>query len=86
MDHKTKRMAEAMGLTDHSPAAFIREIERILDDIGIPHSLAEINVPEDCAKRISHKALEDSAAATNPRAATAGEVKALIEEAISKAR
>ena len=32
-----------MGLTDHSPAAFIREIERILDEIGIPHSLAEIN-------------------------------------------
>jgi alcohol dehydrogenase class IV len=86
MDHKTKRMAEAMGLTDHSPAAFIREIERILDEIGIPHSLAEINVPEDCAERISHKALEDSAAATNPRAATAGEVKALIGEAISKAR
>ena len=67
MDHKTKRMAEAMGLTDHSPAAFIREIECILDEIGIPHSLAEINVPEDCAERISHKALEDSAAATNPR-------------------
>ena len=86
MDHKTKRMAEAMGMTETSPAAFIREVERILDDIGIPHALAEINVPDDCAERISHKALEDSAAATNPRAATAGEIKMLIEEAISKAR
>ena len=86
MANKTKRMAEAMGMKEHSPDAFTREIERILDEIGIPHSLAAIDVPEECAERISHKALEDSAAATNPRAATAGEIRTLIEEAISKAR
>ena len=42
--------------------------------------------PDECAERISRKALEDSAAATDPRTATAGEIKMLIEEAITKAR
>lgn len=86
MNHKTTRMAQAMGIAEESPAAFIREIEQILDEIGIPPSLADINVPDECAERISRKALEDSAAATNPRTATAGEIKMLIEEAITKAR
>jgi len=83
---KNVDVIQGWGMTETSPTAFICEIERILDEIGIPHSLAAIDVPDECAERISHKALEDSAAATNPRAATAGEIRMLIEEAISKAR
>ena len=66
--------------------AFIAEIERLLDEIGIPKGLGEINVPMDCAERISHKALLDSAAGTNPRKATAAEVKEMIETSITGAR
>ena len=75
-----------MGMDDHSPAAFINEIEARLDEVNIPKSLSEIGVPIDCAQRIAEKALLDSAYATNPRKAEVAEVKALIEAAITKAR
>jgi alcohol dehydrogenase class IV len=86
MDEKVRRMAEAMEISDHSVAGFIAAIEVILDEIQIPKSLSEIGVPIDCAERIAIKALKDSAAKTNPRSASLGEVRELIEIAIKKAR
>jgi alcohol dehydrogenase class IV len=86
MDEKVRRMAEAMEISDHSVAGFIAAIEVILDEIRIPKSLSEIGVPIDCAERIAIKALKDSAAKTNPRSASLGEVRELIEIAIKKAR
>ena len=86
MDEKVRRMAEAMEISDHSVTGFIAAIEAILDEIRIPKSLGEIGVPIDCAERIAVKALKDSAAKTNPRSASLGEVRELIEIAIKKAR
>ena len=86
MDEKVRRMAEAMEISDHSVAGFIAAIEVILDEIRIPKSLSEIGVPIDCAERIAIKALKDSAAKTNPRSASLGEVSELIEIAVKKAR
>ena len=86
MDEKVRRMAEAMEISDHSVTGFIAAIEAILDEIRIPKSLSEIGVPIDCAERIAVKALKDSAAKTNPRSASLGEVRELIEIAIKKAR
>mgnify|MGYP000427283337 FL=1 len=86
MEPKVKRMADVMGLQDASVDAFIAEIERLLDDINIPRSLSEIGIPADCATRIAEKALQDSAAGTNPRTASITEMRTLIETAIAKAR
>jgi len=86
LEAKVKRMAEAMEMKDHDIAAFISRIEAMLDEIGIPKALAEIDVPLDCAARIAGKTLLDSAAATNPRKASAAEVQHLIETAITQAR
>ena len=86
MDEKVRRMAEAMEISDHSVEGFIAAVEAILDEIRIPKSLSEIAVPIDCAERIAVKALKDSAAKTNPRSASLGEVRELIEIAIKKAR
>ena len=86
MEHKVKRMADAMGLTDASVDAFIVEVERILNDINIPRSLNEIGVPADCASRIAEKAMQDSAAGTNPRTASRAEMELLVESALAKAR
>ncbi|MFD1160592.1 iron-containing alcohol dehydrogenase [Roseovarius aestuarii] len=86
MEDKVPRMADAMGLGDASVEGFIAEIERILDDIGIPHALNEIGVPADCAGRIAEKAMLDSAAGTNPRTASPEEMRTLVETAIAKAR
>ena len=86
MDDKVKRMADAMGLREHSTEAFIAELERLLDDIEIPRSLSEIGVPEDCAQRIAEKAIKDSAAGTNPREASVEQIRELTQAAITQAR
>lgn len=86
MEDKVKRMADAMGLGDASVAAFITEVERMLDDINIPRSLGDIGVPVDCAARIAEKALQDSAAGTNPRAASLDQMRSLVQTVIVKAR
>jgi alcohol dehydrogenase class IV len=83
---KVIRMSQMMGLTDTSNEAFIAAVEKMLDDIEIPSSLAEVGVPADCAQRIAEKAIQDSAAVTNPRPATVAEIRKLTEEAIAKAR
>ena len=79
-------MADAMGLKNVSNDAFIAEIERILDYLNIPRSLSEIGVSEDCVDRIAKKAMQDSAAGTNPRPASLSQMQTLIEIAIMKAR
>ncbi|WP_282611428.1 iron-containing alcohol dehydrogenase, partial [Pelagibius sp. Alg239-R121] len=86
MEEKVKRMAGVMGLEDTTVDGFIAEIEHRLEDIGIPRSLSEIGVPADCSGRIAEKALLDSAAATNPRSASAEQLQCLIETAITRAR
>ena len=83
---KVKRMANVMQISEDTDTAFIAHIEAILDDIEIPKSLAEINVPMSCADRIAEKAFFDSAASTNPRKANLNEMRQLIETAIIKAR
>ena len=85
-EEKIRRMAEAMGLIDTSTEAFINHVERLLDEIGIPKSLAEIDVPMDCAARIAEKAMEDSATGTNPRTASVDDIRILTETAIAGAR
>jgi len=86
MEDKVKRMADAMGTETASVESFVAHVERFLAEIGIPRSLAEIGVPGDCALRIAEKALQDSAAATNPRRASVKDVRDLVETAIVAAR
>jgi alcohol dehydrogenase class IV len=85
-EHKVKRMAQAMDLSDHSADALIIEVERILDEIDIPKSLGSIGVPADCSQRIAEKAILDSAADTNPRTSSVEEIRVLIETSIAQAR
>jgi alcohol dehydrogenase class IV len=86
MEAKVQRMADAMDLENTSVDSFISEIERMLDDINIPRSLGDIGVPTECAARIAEKALQDSAAGTNPRPASLNEMRDLVENAIARAR
>lgn len=86
LDDKAIRMADAMGIEDRSVEGLVRAVDSMLDEIEIPRSLGEIGVPGDCAGRIARKAIQDSAAATNPRRATVAEISGLVATAISRAR
>jgi alcohol dehydrogenase class IV len=83
---KVPAMAQAMGLEDTSFDAFHAHICGLLDQIGIPKTLADIGVPADCAPRIAAKAIQDSAAGTNPRALTVEEIVPVIVEAVTTGR
>ena len=83
---KVTPMAQAVGLQDTSFEAFHGWVCALLDDLSIPRSLSEIDVPADCANRIAEKALQDSAAGTNPRACSVEEVEAVIHQALTKGR
>lgn len=83
---KVQRMAQAMGLADTSPEAFVAVVENLLDQLDIPRGLSEIGVPEDCAARIAAKAMRDSAAGTNPRISTLDEMQALVLQSVRAAR
>ena len=56
------------------------------DEVYIPRSLSEISVPKGCEERIARKALLDSAARTNPRAASLAEMRLLVKTSLNKAR
>ncbi|MBC8240037.1 MAG: iron-containing alcohol dehydrogenase [Alphaproteobacteria bacterium] len=86
MESKVKRMAQTMGLEETSVDGFVAKIGKMLDDINTPRSLSEIGITADCAARIAEKALQDSAAGTNPRTASITEMRTLVETAIAKAR
>ncbi len=83
---KVPLMAEAMGLEDKSFESFYAAVCDVLDTLDIPKTLADIAVPMDCAAAIAAKAIQDSAATTNPRQATVAEIQGIIEIALTQGR
>jgi alcohol dehydrogenase class IV len=79
-------MAEAMGLEDTSFDAFYASICQMLNQLQIPNTLIEIGVPADCAATIAARAIQDSAAATNPRQVTVQEIQSVIETTLNQGR
>jgi alcohol dehydrogenase class IV len=83
---KIPQMCDAMDVGDKSFDGFYRAVCEMLDSLGIPLTLADIGVPADCAAVIAEKAIQDSAATTNPRVASVAEIQSIIERAISHGR
>lgn len=79
-------LAQAAGVEDVTFEGFEGWVCGLLDEIGIPRTLAEIGVPKGCSAAIAAKAVQDSAAGTNPRTATVEQVAAVIEEAMARGR
>jgi alcohol dehydrogenase class IV len=86
MPKSTEKMAKAIDLKTTSMESFIEHTEKMLDDFKIPKSLAEINVPKNCAHRIAKKAMQDSAAQTNPKSISLEQLENIINTVIVKAR
>ena len=56
--------------------AMYEVIVKRLDELAIPTTLGALDVPRDAASRLAAKAIQDSAAGTNPREATLAEREA----------
>ena len=86
LTEKIAPMCQALGVPNASFENFYNRIGLILDEVGIPLNLTEIGVPTDCAPSIAAKALQDSAAKTNPRVPKQAEIEAVIECALRSDR
>ena len=83
---KVVPMAQAMNIEDRSFEGFYQGVCGRLDRLAIPRTLADIGVPADCAAAIAAKAVQDAAAATNPRQATVPEIERIVETALAHGR
>ena len=86
IDNKSRTMARAMQLERTSFEGLYAYVCNRLDEASIPKSLADIGVQADCSQRIAEKAIQDAAAATNPRSATLEEITLVMESALSQGR
>ena len=86
IETKVGPMAQAMGLRDTDFKSFYGHICTMLDALEIPKTLVDINVPNDCTKRIALKALKDSAAETNPRPLSSETMEHVVADALQKGR
>jgi alcohol dehydrogenase class IV len=86
INEKIEPLAQAMGLADTSFDAFYTQVCDFLDQVGIPKNLTDIGVPSDCANRIAEKAVQDSAAGTNPVALTVEDVRNVVTQALTNGR
>lgn len=79
-------MCQAMGLPGADFQTFYQAVCDLLDRCDIPRSLADLGVSADRVDSIAAKAMTDTAAGTNPRAASLAEVQELIHTALIRAR
>jgi alcohol dehydrogenase class IV len=86
IDHRTEAMAQAMGLTETSPEAFYAGVCDLLDEVGIPKRLGEIGVNGDAVSSLAAKAMQDSAAGTNPRRLSQAAIEIVIQDALENGR
>ncbi len=76
-EHKTARIAQAMGLADESQIEdAIRDMTRAL---GLPTGLRDLEVTEDMFPKIIRGALADHSHRTNPREASAEDYQWILE-------
>ena len=83
---KARVMASVMGIEGESFDSFYQGICERLDNSGIPKKLTDIGVPDNCARMIAEKALQDAATGTNPRSLTHGDVTEVIDWALKEGR
>jgi len=74
---KLERLKAAMGLP--AAADLADEIERLNRRVGIPAGLKTLKVPVDVLPWVVERALADHSHATNPRAATADDYRAMVD-------
>ncbi|MBL8020353.1 MAG: iron-containing alcohol dehydrogenase [Leptospirales bacterium] len=74
-------LAEAVGLKDKTATAFVKWIQDLNQEIGIPRTIAEAGAKEDKIDELVKFAVADVCHAMNPRPVTAADFKTLYSKA-----
>lgn len=86
LGEKSATMAAALGYPKPSFESLFDGVCKTLDELSIPEGLVELGVGRDRVSELARKALDDAAAATNPRPATHEEIEGLIKISLTGAR
>ena len=83
---KCPEISRALNLEGRDFDAIYHWTCKLLDQLEIPRSLAEIGLDTSKVSSLAERAFSDSATATNPRKPQLEEVEMLLNEAISQGR
>ena len=76
------RQVRHQPIIDFKPQMLVDETRKLMRDLGIPASLAEVGVTEDKIEAMAHDAMESGNIAVNPRQTTLKDVIALYHKAM----
>jgi alcohol dehydrogenase class IV len=82
IEHKLAHIGRCLLLPDVSFTGVLQWILDLRKNLGIPHTLAEINVPGDEHRRIGEMALQDPSAGGNPITLTAPQYAEIFRHAM----
>ncbi len=82
IEDRMKPIAQVVGLAETSFEAVLQWVLAFRRDLGIPHTLAELDVPLDQAKEVGRLAAEDPSAVGNPRSVDANDLETIFRNAV----
>jgi alcohol dehydrogenase class IV len=82
IEEKMTRVARYLNLPDPGFAAVLAWVVALRNEIGIPHTLADIGVKESDVDVLVPEAVDDPSTGGNPRPAGAGEMREMFVNAI----
>jgi alcohol dehydrogenase class IV len=75
-------MAQAAGLAEASPTAFVSWIKNFTNELGLPSKLSELGVTGQQIAALVEEAAQDGCHASNPRATTKQDFEDLFKQAL----
>ena len=73
---------DTTGMTVHDGAkAAVEAVKKLSQDLGIPQTLREINIPEDALTQLANDAFNDVCTGGNPREITEADILELYKKA-----
>lgn len=82
IEERMKPIAQVIGLAETTFESVFRWVLAFRRELGIPHTLADLNVPLDQARDVARLAAADPSAAGNPRPIDAKDLEGIFRNAV----
>jgi alcohol dehydrogenase class IV len=82
IEPRIERLSRYLDLPGYEFADFLNWVLQLREQVGIPHSLAEIDIPDNEAEKVAAMAVQDPSAAGNPLPLSANDYSRLFIRAV----
>ncbi|MBV6272928.1 iron-containing alcohol dehydrogenase [Alcaligenaceae bacterium CGII-47] len=83
IEDRLTTLSRYLNLPKCSFEGFLDWVLHLRESVGIPHTLAQIGIPDDRTEDIGHMAVADGSAATNPIPFTPAQYSQILEHALT---